>query len=46
MNLVTPSGLIFQELEIILVIIGAEDNGVLSLTMILDMASLENMMKL
>jgi hypothetical protein len=46
MNLVTPNGLIFQELEIILVIIGAEDNGVLSLTMILDTASLENMMKL
>jgi hypothetical protein len=46
MNLVTPSGLIFQELEIILVIIGAEDNGVLSLIMILDTASLENMMKL
>lgn len=46
MNSVTPNGLIFQELEIILVIIGAEDNGVLSLTTILDTASLENMMKL
>jgi hypothetical protein len=45
MNLVILNGLIFQELEITLVITGVEDNGALSLIMILDTANWENLMK-
>ena len=39
MNLDTQNGLTFLELEITLVITGVEDNGVLSIIMILDTAN-------
>jgi hypothetical protein len=45
MNLDILNGLISLELETISVTTGAGDNGVLSIIMILDTASWENLMK-